>query len=169
MNTGKSEIDHAVKVIESVAPDGYGRMPIPSETDSDLYEQIQFALQSESISDFLLNQRGIDCLFKFVERMASQCLRESDFLHCERAAQAMELVLSQPDYDEKMVLIALALIHDAYERLHKPRPEFDIKQLSQFFEAWTSFCALLADEESISEIKYRIGEEPDGPRYICYW
>jgi len=169
MNTGKSEIDHAVKVIESAAPDGYGRMPIPCDTDSDLYEQIQFALQSGSASDFLLNQRGIDCLFEFVERMASQCLRESVFLCLEHAAQAMELVLSQPGYDEQMVLVALALIHDSYERLQKPRPGFDFKQLPQFSEAWISFSSRLAHEKTISSIKYRITTEPDGPRYICYW
>ncbi|MCH9656853.1 MAG: hypothetical protein K0U86_10280 [Planctomycetes bacterium] len=169
MNSGKQEVDHVIKEIESVAPDGYGRMPIPSQTDSDLYEQIQTALQTESVSDFLLNQRGIDSLFKFVERMATQCLRESEFLHCGHAAQAMEIVLSQPDYDEKMVLVGLALIHDAYERLQIPRPEFDSKQMPRFCEAWTRFRARLAHEKTISSIKYRIGTEHDGPRYICYW
>lgn len=169
MNTEKSKIDDAVRVIESVAPDGYGRMPIPSQTDSDLHEQIQFALHSECVSDFLLNQRGTDCLFVFIERMASQCLRETDFLYCEQAAQATELVLSQPGYDEEMILVALALIHDAYERLHNPRPVFNYKQLPQFEKAWSRFCARLAHEKTISSIKYRIGADHDGPRYICYW
>jgi len=169
MSTEKSEIANAIKIIESVAPDGYGRMPILSETDSDLYEQIQFALQSECVSDFLLNQRGTDNLFKFIERMASNCLRESDFLYCEHAAQATEVVLSQPGYDENMVQVALALIYDAYERLQKPRPIFNFDQLSRFETAWTSFSARHAHEKTISTIKYRIGADHDGPRYICYW
>ncbi|MFK7777339.1 MAG: hypothetical protein QM501_04370 [Gimesia sp.] len=144
-------------------------MSIPSETDSDLHEQIQFAIQSECVADFLLNQRGTNCLFEFIERMATQCLREADFVHCEHAAQALELVLSQPGHDEKMVLVGLALIHDAYERLPKPSSEFDVKKLPQFCEAWTSFCERLAHEKTISSIKYRVGADRDGPRYICYW
>lgn len=169
MNVEKSEITNAVRVIESVAPDGYGRMSIPSQTDSDLHEQIEFALQCECVSDFLLNQRGTDCLFVFIERKASQCLRETDFLYCEQAAQATELVLSQPGYDEEMVLVALALIHDAYERLPEPGPEFNSKQLPQFEKAWSRFCARLSHEKESSEVKYRIGADHDGPRYICYW
>lgn len=169
MNTNESEIANAVKVIESAAPDGYGRMPIPCQTDSELYAQIQFALQSESRSDFLLNQRGTDSLLKFVERMASQCLRETDFFYCDQAAQALELVLSQPDYDKQMVSVALALIHDAYGRLPEPRPAFDLKLLPKFGELWTNLDSHLLHEKSTSTINYRIGTELDGPRYICYW
>lgn len=169
MNTGNSEIDNVVKIIESVAPDGYGRMPIPSPTDYELFEQIQVVLQSDSVSDYLLNQRGIDGLFKFMERMCSQCLRESDFLYCEHAAQALEVVLSQPDFDEKMIQVALALIHDSYERLEDPRPKFDSKLLPRFNEAWAKFITLESQDKNSSDIKYRISTEPDGPRYICYW
>lgn len=169
MNTRNPEIASVVKRIESLAPDGYGRMPIPSETDSELYQQIEFALQSDSRGDFLLNQRGVNDLFKFVERMATHCLRETEFLPCRQAAEALELLLSQPGYDEHMILVALALTHDAYERLPEPQPAFDRKHLPRFSQAWDHFFSDLDHHKSISSVHFRVGEEKDGPRYICYW
>ncbi|WP_339731564.1 hypothetical protein [uncultured Gimesia sp.] len=168
-NSNNSEIANAIKIIESVAPDGYGRMLIPSETDSELYQQIEFALQSDSRADFLLNQHGVNNLFKFVERMATHCLRETEFLPCSHAAEALELLLWQPEYDEHMILVALALTHDAYERLPEPQPEFDGKRLPRFSKAWDHFFSDLDHHKSISSVHFRIGEERDGPRYICYW
>ena len=169
MNTSDKEIANAIKTIETVAPDGYGRMSIPSETDEILYEQVQFTLQSRSRSDFLLNQRGVDNLLKFVERMATQCLRETEFQPCKQAVESLELLFSQPEYDEHMLLVALALVHDAYERLPEPRPEFDTSLLPRFSQAWDHFFSNLDHHKSISSVHFRIGEEIDGPRYICYW
>lgn len=169
MNTSNTAIANAIKTIESIAPDGYGRMSIPSETDEELYEQIQFALQTDSRADFLLNQRGVNNLLKFVERMATQCLRETEFLPCRQAAEALELLLSQPEYDEHMLLVALALTHDACERLPEPQPEFDEKQLPLFSKAWDHFFSDLDHHKSISSVHFRIREEKDGPRYTCYW
>tara|TARA_R110002111_G_scaffold262860_1_gene341916 strand:- start:26607 stop:27116 length:510 start_codon:yes stop_codon:yes gene_type:complete len=169
MNSSNPEIANAVKVIESAAPDGYGRMPIPCEIDDELHQQILFALKSKARSDFLLNQRGTDSLLEFIERMASQCLRESDFIYSYHAAQALELVLSQPDYDEHMALVAIALIHDAYSRLPEPRPDINSSELPRFDEAWTSFCSRLEHEKTFSASHFRIGKDTDGPRYTCYW
>lgn len=169
MNISNSEIVDTIKAIESIAPDGYGRMSIPCETDDELYQKIEFALQSGSRAEFLLNQNGVDSLLKFIERMASQCLREPDFEHCSHAAEAVELILSQPCYDEKMLSVALALIHDAYNRLSKPRPAFDWKHLPKFHEAWNDFCTRFELDQSIAESHFRIGTEHDGLRYICYW
>lgn len=169
MNTKNSEIVDTIKAIESIAPDGYGRMSIPCETDAELFQKIEFALQSESRADFLLNQRGVDSLLKFTERMASQNLREPDFQHCDHAAQAVELFLSQPGYDEKMLSVTMALIHDAYYRLPEPRPVFNWKLLPKFQEAWDHFCSVFERDKSHAETSFRIGTEHDGPRYICYW
>lgn len=169
MDSQNSEIANTIKAIESIAPEGYGRMSIPSQTDEELHEQILITLQSEDITEFVLNQVGIDCLFTFTERMASQCLRESDFQSCSLAAQAMELVFSQPDYDEKMTSVALALIHDSYFRLSEPRPEFDKNLLPRFNNEWMQFCSQFEHDQSISSTLFRIGTEHDGLRYICYW
>jgi hypothetical protein len=169
MNSSNPEIENAVRVIESAAPDGYGRMPIPCEIDSELHQQILFALKSETRSDFLLNQRGTDCLLEFVERMASQCLREANFLYCNHAAQALELVLSQPGYDEHMALVAITLIHDAYSRLPESGADLNSSELPRFNEAWISFCSRLEHEKTLSASHFRIGKDADGPRYTCYW
>ncbi len=169
MNSNNPEIANTIKVIESIAPDGYGRMPIPDDIDSELQENIELAVQSESKTDYILNQNGVDSLFGFVERMATQCLRESDFQYCNYASRAMELILSQPSYDEKMVSVALALIHDSYFRLPDPRTAFEMKLLSRFHSAWNQFCSQVEQDNSCSSTLFRLGTEPDGPRYICYW
>lgn len=169
MNSSSNEIDNAVKRVETIAPDGYGRMSIPSETDETLYEQVEFFLQSESQERFLLNQRGVDNLIKFVERMATHCLRETEFEPCRQAAEAIEMLLAQPDYDEHMLLVALALTHDAYARLPEPLPTFDETRLPRFSKAWDHFFSNLEHHKEISSVHFRVGEEKDGPRYICYW
>ncbi len=169
MNNDNSRIAEVVKAIESVASDGYGRMSIPCEMDEDLYEQIQFALTCEPRSQFLLNQFGFDTLLRFVERRASQCLRDPEFEHCQHAAQALEILLFQPEYDEHTVDVALALVHDAYQHLPTPRPEFDARELPLFSAAWEKITAKLADGTTCSEHHFRVGEDQDGPRYICYW
>tara|TARA_R110002111_G_scaffold204960_1_gene269703 strand:- start:4319 stop:4816 length:498 start_codon:yes stop_codon:yes gene_type:complete len=165
MNHNPADLAQTIKTIESIVPDGYGRMPIPSETDEELQEQIEIALQFENRKDILLNQHGIDNLLKYVERMASECLRESRFKDCLHAAQSLELLLCQPDNDKHPLMVALALIHDAYFRLPEPRPEFDAAQLPLFCAEWNSFD----QEKSSKAIHFRIREEPEGPRYICYW
>ncbi|EDL58086.1 hypothetical protein [Gimesia maris] len=165
MNHNPADLAQTIKTIESIVPDGYGRMPIPSETDEELQEQIEIALQFENRKDVLLNQHGIDNLLKYVERMASECLRESRFKDCLHAAQSLELLLCQPDNDKHPLMVALALIHDAYFRLSEPRPEFDAAQLPLFCAEWNSFN----QEKSSKAIHFRIREEPEGPRYICYW
>lgn len=169
MNSHNPEIANTIKVIESIAPDGYGRIPIPDEIDSELQEKIELALQSESKTEFILNQRGVDTLFKFVERMATQCLREGDFQYCNYASRGIELILSQPSHDESMVSVALALIHDSYYRLPDPRTAFELKLLPQFHSEWNQFCSQVEHDKSHSSIHFRIGTEPDGLRYICYW
>lgn len=165
MNHNPPDLAQTIKAIESIAPDGYGRMSLPCETDEELQKQIEIALQFESRKDFLLNQRGIDNLLKFVERMASECLRETRFKDCLHAAQSLELLLGQPDNDEHPLLVALALIQDAYFRLPEPRPEFDQAQLPLFCAEWDRFD----QEKKIKAVHFRIREEPEGPRYVCYW
>ncbi|MCA9005043.1 MAG: hypothetical protein KDA70_07185 [Planctomycetaceae bacterium] len=165
MNHNPPDLAQTIKAIESIVPDGYGRMPIPCDTDEELQKQIEIALQFESRKDFLLNQHGIDNLLKFVERMASECLREKRFKDCLNAARSQELLLSQPDTDKHPIMVAMALIHDAYMRLPDPRPGFDAIQLPLFCAEWDSF-----DQEKYSKaVHFRIREEPEGPRYICYW
>ncbi|QDT93253.1 hypothetical protein [Gimesia algae] len=165
MNHDPADLALTIKTIESIVPDGYGRMSIPSETDEELQEQIKIALQFENRKDVLLNQHGIDNLLKFVERMASECMRESRFQDCLYAAQSLELLLCQPDTDEHPLMVALTLIHDAYFRLPEPRPEFDAAQLPHFCAKWDRFD----QEKSSKAVHFRIREEPEGPRYICYW
>tara|TARA_R110002095_G_scaffold195123_3_gene173613 strand:+ start:1783 stop:2292 length:510 start_codon:yes stop_codon:yes gene_type:complete len=169
MNSSNPEIANVVRVIESAAPDGYGRMPIPCEIDDELHEQILSALKSKVRSEYLLNQRGTDSLLRYIERMSSQCLREAEKFYCQHAAQALELVLSQPDYDEDMALVAIALIHDAYSRLPESEADLNCSELPRFNEEWTSFCSRLEHEKTLSANHFRIGKDADGPRYICYW
>lgn len=165
MNHHPADLAQTIKTIEAIAPDGYGRMPIPSETDEVLQEQVEIALQFKNREDFLLNQRGVDNLLKFVERMASECMREARFKDCLHAARALELLICQPELEEHTTLVSLALIHDAYSRLPEPRPEFDAAQLPRFCAEWGG----IDQEKMAKSVQFRIREEPEGPRYICYW
>jgi len=169
MNTENPQPAEVVKAIESIAPDGYGRMPIPSETDDELHEQIKYALKCDPRSKLLLNQFGFDSLLRFVERKSSECLRDAEFEHCLQAAQAVEVLLFQPNYDEHVVDVALALIHDSYQRIKPPRPGFEAGDLPLFCAAWDRISTKLAADDHSAEHHFRVGEDQDGPRYICYW
>lgn len=169
MNTEKPQSADVVRAIESLAPDDYGRMAIPCEVDEELHEQIKLALICEPRTKLLLNQFGFDSLLRFIERKSSECLRDPEFDHCRQAAQALEVLLFQPDYDEHVVEVALALIQDSYQRLEPPRAGFEPGELPLFCAAWDRLGSQPHGENHSAEHHFRVGEDQDGPRYICYW
>ncbi|QDU52516.1 hypothetical protein [Gimesia panareensis] len=169
MNTENPQSAEVVRAIESLVPDDYGRMPIPCELDEELYEQIKRALSCEPRSELLLNQFGFDSLLQFIERKSSECLREAEFEHCQQAAQALEVLLFQPDYDEHVIEVALALIQDSYQRLKPPRPGFDAGAIPLFCAAWDRLNSQQTSEKQSGVHHFRLGEDQDGPRYTCYW
>lgn len=168
-------LDDLLAGLTTEAIRGYGESPIPDDVDDVLRRlvgRLRRADPSEQGAAWpLLGERvGMLCLI-FAERMAALTVRTGDDEHARRGLDAACVGAALVDPRDGMM--RLALLHDAFARVGRdPASYFRAAEAMagpSFREALRRFPERAEADRSIAALRYEVGADSDGFRYVQRW